>query len=193
MILEIIGTIIFALQGSLVAIEHDLDVLGIMILALTTAVGGGMTRDIILGNTPPNIYKVVAKNINAKVQPWLKQGAIISDAIGLGIFTVVGAKVCMQAGFEENAFLCTFVGVMTGVGGGIIRDILVRRTPVVLRKEIYAVAAIIGGIIYWLLNQRVDSVIAIYVSTCIIIVIRLIAVKKDLHLPRINDKQMMQQ
>ena len=213
MILEIIGTIIFALQGSLVAIEHDLDVLGIMISALTTAVGGGMTRDIILGNTPPNMfkdpiyciwaavtacivictYKVVAKNINAKVQPWLKQGAIISDAIGLGIFTVVGAKVCMQAGFEENAFLCIFVGVMTGVGGGIIRDILVRRTPVVLRKEIYAVAAIIGGIIYWHLNQRVDSVIAIYVSTCIIIVIRLIAVKKDLHLPRINDKQMMQQ
>lgn len=209
MCFEIIGTIIFALQGSLVAIEHDLDVLGIFILALTTAVGGGMTRDIILGNTPPNMfkdpvycilaaitalvvictYKVLFNNANEKMQILMRRCGHISDAIGLGIFTIVGAQVCMQAGYRDNAFLCTFVGVLTGVGGGVIRDVLVRRTPVILRKEIYAVAAIIGGILYWYLEGNIPSTVAIYISTSVIIVIRLLAVKKDIHLPRIKSEE----
>lgn len=208
MILEIIGTIIFALQGSMVAIEHDLDVFGILVLALTTAVGGGMTRDIILGNTPPNMfknpiycilaavtalivictYKVISKMIHTRIHGLIQALGYISDAIGLGIFTIVGAQVCMKAGYADHLFLCTFVGVMTGVGGGILRDVLVRRTPVVLRKEIYAIAAIIGGIIYWYLAQSIDAVVATYVSTSIIIIIRLVAVKKDIHLPRIKNR-----
>ena len=207
--LEVIGTIIFALQGSLIAIEYDLDVFGILILGLATAVGGGMTRDVILGNTPPNmfrdsIYCIVAaitvlivictykgfnRKMKAKYQPLVRVCSHVSDAIGLGIFTVVGSQVCMQSGYSENAFLCTFVGVMTGIGGGIIRDVLVGRTPVVLRREIYAVAAIIGGVLYWYLNQKIDSAAAMYIATSSIIIIRLLAVKKDVHLPRVYQEK----
>lgn len=204
--LEIIGTIIFALQGSMIAIEYELDVFGIFILGLATAVGGGMTRDVILGNTPPNMfkdpiycivgastvlivictYKIFVQKMNTKYQPLIKICTYISDAIGLGIFTVVGSQVCMQSGYSDNAFLCTFVGVMTGIGGGILRDVLVGRTPVVLRREIYAVAAIIGGIIYWFLSQGINSGAATYIATSIIILIRLLAVKKDMHLPKVH-------
>lgn len=206
MILEVIGTIIFALQGCMVAIEYELDMLGIFVLALTTAVGGGMMRDIILGNTPPNMFKnpiycilaavtalmvvctyqLIYKRFNMKEQLWIKRVGNISDAIGLGIFTVVGAQVCMEAGYAANSFLCTFVGVMTGVGGGLLRDILVGRTPIILTKEIYAVAAMIGGMVYWCLSHNVHSATATYLATGLIIAIRLLAVKKDMHLPRIK-------
>lgn len=206
MFLEIIGTIIFALQGSLVAIEYELDIFGIFILALTTAVGGGMTRDIILGNTPPHMfqdpiycifatltalvvictYKLIPKNKDNRLHPFMKGCGYILDAIGLGIFTVVGSNVCMQAGYNENVFLCTFVGVMTGVGGGVLRDVLVGHTPIILRKEIYAVAAIMGGVLYWHLAQSVYTTAATYIGAGVIITIRLLAVKKDIHLPRLK-------
>lgn len=209
MCFEMIGTVIFSLQGSLVAIEYGLDVLGIFVLALSTAVGGGMTRDIILGNTPPNLFKdpiycllaaltalvvmltyhLVTKNMNDKIKPFMIGCGNVCDAIGLGIFTVVGMKVCMQAGYQDNLFLCTFVGVLTGVGGGVLRDVLVRRTPVILRKEIYAVAAIIGGICYWYLQQHIQDTVAMYIAAFIIIIIRLLSIKKDVHLPRLKEME----
>ena len=207
--LEVIGTIIFALQGSMVAIEYNLDVLGIFVLALTTAVGGGMTRDIILGNTPPNMfkdpiycivaavvallvictYKVFVEKVSEKALPYMRICGNVSDAIGLGIFTVVGMQVSMKQGYMDNAFLCIFVGVITGVGGGMLRDIFVRRTPVILTKEIYAVAAIIGGILYWHLRKFIEDRYAVYLATSFIVIIRLLAVKKDLHLPRIKERE----
>ncbi|MEG0906568.1 MAG: TRIC cation channel family protein [Cellulosilyticaceae bacterium] len=203
--MEIIGTIVFAMQGSRVAIERKLDILGIMILGLSTAVGGGMIRDIILGNTPPAMfinpiycivatvtvvvviatYKYQAKMIGSEKYPYIVMLLNLSDAIGLGIFTVVGANISIGRGYADNIFLCSFVGVMTGVGGGILRDVLANRTPIVLQKEIYAVASIIGAISYCYLNKWIPHNIALYLAVAIIVVIRMVAVYKDMHLPAV--------
>lgn len=203
--MEIIGTIVFAMQGSRVAIERKLDILGIMILGLSTAVGGGMIRDIILGNTPPAmfinpVYCIVAtmtvvvviltykyrdKIIGSDKYTYIVTLLNISDAIGLGIFTVVGANVSIGRGYGDNIFLCSFVGVMTGVGGGILRDVLANRTPVVLQKEIYAVASIVGAIIYCYLSRWIPDHIALYLAVGIIVLIRMTAVYKNMHLPAI--------
>lgn len=207
--MEILGTIVFAMQGSYVAIERKLDILGIMILGLSTAVGGGMIRDIILGNTPPAmfinpVYCIVAsmtvvvviltyryheKLVDSSKYRYMTHILNVSDAIGLGIFTVVGADVSMQNGYGNNIFLCSFVGVMTGVGGGILRDVLANRTPVVLKKEIYAVAAIVGAVIYCYLNRWIPHAGALYISLGVIVSIRMIAVYKDIHLPSICKQQ----
>lgn len=204
--MEMIGTIVFALQGSRVAIERELDILGIVILGLSTAVGGGMIRDIILGNTPPAMfinpvycivatltvvlvivtYKYKDKIIGNEKHPYVVRVFNVSDAIGLGIFTVVGADVSISKGYGENVFLCSFVGVMTGVGGGILRDVLANRTPVVLQKEIYAVASMIGAVSYCYLNRWIPHHIALYLSAGMIVVIRMVAVYKDMHLPAIS-------
>lgn len=206
---ELIGTVIFALQGSIVAIEENLDILGIFILALSTAVGGGMFRDLILGNTPPAMfihpiycitavitvsliivtYKYHLTLKTTKSYIYLVHSVTVLDAIGLGIFTVVGANVSIQSGYGENIFLCSFVGVMTGVGGGLLRDILANRTPVILKKEIYAVASIIGAVSYCYLNSVLPKSLAVYISVGIIVMIRLLAVHYNLHLPAINKQK----
>ncbi|MGL6174075.1 MAG: trimeric intracellular cation channel family protein [Cellulosilyticaceae bacterium] len=211
--MEMIGTVVFALQGSLVGIQRKLDILGIMILGLSTAVGGGMIRDIILGNTPPAmfinpVYCVVAaltvtgvilgyryhhKIIGNRKYPYVKGTMHILDAIGLGIFTVVGSNISIQNGFGDNIFLCSFVGVMTGVGGGILRDVLANRTPVVLEKEIYAVASIIGAIFYWYMNRMMPHTAALYLSVLVIFIIRMVAVYKNMHLPAVHTNQIVEE
>lgn len=198
------------MQGSMVAIERKLDILGIMILGLSTAVGGGMIRDIILGNTPPAMfinpvycifatvtvvvviltYKYISRIVQHTKYTYILNMIHILDAIGLGIFTVVGANVSIQRGYADNIFLCSFVGVMTGVGGGILRDVLANRTPVVLKKEIYAVASIIGAVIYCYLYKWSPQNLALYLAVGIIIAIRMIAVRKNMHLPSVEKKSL---
>lgn len=205
-ILEIIGTIIFAFAGALVAIERKLDIFGIIVLAVTTAVGGGMLRDIVLGNTPPimflnPVYTIVAvitalfimltyKNIQKIAglnnHSFFMIGINIFDAIGLGIFTIIGVNICITSGFGDNEFLSVFVGVMTGVGGGLLRDILANRTPLILKKEIYAIASIIGAILYYCIRNIMSPQAAIYLSMIVIIIIRLVSVYKNLNLPSLK-------
>ncbi|MGL4738186.1 MAG: trimeric intracellular cation channel family protein [Cellulosilyticaceae bacterium] len=201
---EIIGTIIFALQGSLVAVERKLDILGMIVLGVTTAVGGGMFRDLILGKTPPAlfinptyclvavitcgvfivVYRYFVKLVGSKYYGYILKSMTVLDAIGLGIFTVVGANVSIGAGFGGNIFLCSFVGVMTGVGGGVLRDVLANRTPVILKKEIYAVASILGAVMYcYMLQGGISKLVSLYSSAAMIIIIRLIAVRRNIHLP----------
>lgn len=157
-ILEIIGTIAFASSGAMVAVKRRLDYLGIVVLGVTTAVGGGMCRDILIGQTPPGMFldptnTIIAfwtvncmfLTIRMKWSQLLHlQGETYDnimnflDAVGLGLFTATGVNMAISAGFGNNGFLCAFLGVITGVGGGILRDILSGQTPVVLRKHIYA-------------------------------------------------------
>ena len=147
-ILEIIGTVVFSISGGLVGIERGLDYFGIPVLSMTTAVGGGMLRDLILGNTPPSmftnpVYVAVAIVTSSLMLLMLhhygnfvENGKVVSfmgpinffDSMGLGIFTIIGVNSALDSGYH-NAFLAVFVGVMTGVGGGMLRDIMVRRTP----------------------------------------------------------------
>lgn len=206
-ILEIIGTIVFSFAGSLVAIERKFDIFGILVLGVTTAVGGGMFRDVLLGNIPPNIfiypiytivavsaaliliftYKYFQRIVGLNMYSYLTFGIHILDAIGLAIFTIIGVNVCITSGYGDNAFLSVFVGVITGVGGGVLRDVLVNRIPLIFKKEIYAVASLIGAVFYYIIQEAfLPQNVAIYLSVLLISIIRLIAVKKNLNLPSIK-------
>ena len=205
--LEILGTIAFAYGGALVAIDLKLDLLGIYIAAVITAVGGGMTRDLLLGNTPPLLfrnpvyvvvafltttaivvfYKTMKKSKNLKR---LETYMVVTDALGLAIFTVVGMDICIQQGFGGNLFLTASVGVITAVGGGLLRDVFVNRLPLILSKEVYATASIAGAILYTLLHYfKTPAAPAALLAIITITAIRLYAVKQHIDLPVIeNDR-----
>ena len=202
-ILEVIGTVTFAFSGAYVAIEHDLDWLGIVLMACTTACGGGMTRDIMLGNTPPMLFRnpvyvsmaaVVAFITMFIYKPLMKSKYkddlmfIINtlDAVGLAIFTIVGMQTAVNVGFKDNMFLVCFMGVLSAVGGGLLRDIMVNRTPIVLSKEIYATASLPGAILYYLSWNITEGVAGAVVAILVIFGIRMWAMKNNKNLPYVE-------
>ena len=167
-ILELIGTVAFASSGAMIAIEKRMDIFGVNVLGATTAVGGGIMRDIILGLTPPGafshpVYVLVAALTStilfviAYAKPTAFESRVKTDyydklmfwcdTAGLGIFTVVGIQAAVRAVGGENVFFFVFIGTLTGVGGGVLRDIMAGETPYILVKHIYACAAIAGGIV----------------------------------------------
>jgi len=163
-ILEMIGTIAFAASGALVGIHKKMDVLGVLILGVVTAVGGGLFRDLVLGATPPGMFLVPRYTLAAAltagrlffpgVRSWIEKNnhlfekaLLYMDSVGLGVFTVVGIEKAVTLGFGDNAFLCIFVGVLTGVGGGLIRDIMADEMPGIFVKKFYATASIAGALI----------------------------------------------
>lgn len=167
-ILELIGTVAFASSGAMIAIEKKMDIFGVNVLGATTAVGGGIMRDIILGLTPPGafshpVYVLVAALTStilfviAYAKPTAFESRVKTDyydklmfwcdTAGLGIFTVVGIQPAVRAVGGENVFFFVFIGTLTGVGGGVLRDIMAGETPYILVKHIYACAAIAGGIV----------------------------------------------
>ena len=167
-ILELIGTVAFASSGAMIAIEKKMDIFGVNVLGATTAVGGGIMRDIILGLTPPGAFSHPVYVLEAAltstilfVIAYAKPTAFESrvktdyydklmfwcDTAGLGIFTVVGIQAAVRAVGGENVFFFVFIGTLTGVGGGVLRDIMAGETPYILVKHIYACAAIAGGIV----------------------------------------------
>ncbi len=206
--IEVIGTIAFASSGAMVAIKKQLDLLGVIVLGVTTAVGGGMLRDIIIGNVPPALFKdpiyvllafitVMLLFIIVRLYQKILDGRSIEtyekvmnifDAIGLGAFTVVGIDTAVLSGYGDYHFLIIFLGVITGVGGGILRDIMAGQTPYVLRKHIYACASIAGAILYaWLLNC-IDGNIAMLIGACSVVLIRLLATHFCWDLPTATKK-----
>lgn len=161
-VLEIIGTVAFAVSGALVGIEKKMDIFGVSILGLTTAVGGGILRDLILNVTPPSAFQKpifaltaiivsVALFIPSVRTSLENKGKIyenlmlLMDSIGLGMFSVVGVQAAYACSPERNLFLITFVGVLTGVGGGLMRDVFAGKTPDIFKKHFYACASIIGA------------------------------------------------
>lgn len=167
-ILELIGTVAFASSGAMIAIEKKMDIFGVNVLGATTAVGGGIMRDIILGLTPPGafshpVYVLVAALTStilfavAYAKPTAFESRVKTDyydkvmfwcdTAGLGIFTVVGIQAAVRAVGGEDTFFLIFTGTLTGVGGGVLRDIMAGETPYILVKHIYACAAIAGGIV----------------------------------------------
>lgn len=207
-VLEIIGTVAFAITGVITAIEKKLDILGAIVLGSVTAVGGGILRDIILGYLPPSAFRdpvytltaivtsvtvfIIAYFLGEKIKAHFdvySQIINIFDSIGLAVFTVAGVNSAFERGFGENAFLTIFVAILTGVGGGIMRDIMARRIPTVLRKRIYALAAIIGaGIYYALLNFSLCSEIAaVIIGAGTVLVIRILATVFRWNLPSIKN------
>ena len=204
-IMEIIGTIAFALSGALVAISSGLDIFGVAFLACITAFGGGVVRDILLGLNPPAIFTdfklfliamvvavltfVIAYIFRPKFNLLKSKIEVVNnafDAIGLSAFVVIGSEVSCLNGFLSNGFIVVFCGMITGVGGGIFRDVLIDTTPYIFKKHIYAIAAIVGGITYFVLRKYAQNIqLASLLSMLLIFVIRMLATKYKWSLPKI--------
>ena len=197
-VLDILGTTAFAISGALVAMNKKFDPFGVFIIAFVTAVGGGTLRDILIGRQPviwmtnlTYIYAIfiaiiiaVAFRKNLKI---LNKSLFLFDTIGLGIFTIIGTEIGINANFHPIVSIS--LGTISASFGGVIRDILCNEIPVIFRKEIYATACIIGAIIFIILNKlNLDPTIIYTSTTLIVIIIRLIAVKFHLALPHFYTK-----
>ncbi len=194
--LELVGAAAFAISGAMVAIKCKMDIFGVCVLGLVTAVGGGATRDIILGNTPPAmfsdpIYAIVALGISLIVFiPHVRRFIMkmknlmnFTDAVGLGIFTVSGTFSALQT-VNANIFLAVFVGVITGVGGGLIRDTLAKQIPYIFTKHVYALAAIMGALLFCILYEYLDGHMAMLIAAAFIVIIRMLAAIFRWNLPK---------
>lgn len=201
---EIVGTIAFSISGAMLAIERDLDLFGIIFLGAVTAIGGGIIRDLLLGQIPPQAFLNYVYLLTAVLTALvvfvisyikLRQGKPIQfindtvlnifDAAGLGIFSVIGVQNTVAAGFGDNGFFCVFLGLTTGVGGGMLRDVLSRSTPAVLRKHIYALASLAGALCYYLLRESAPTA-SVVLSVILVVVLRVLASHYRWTLPRIS-------
>lgn len=196
-VLDLFGTMAFAVTGALRAIEHKYDIVGIIILGTTTGLLGGVMRDTILGIFPPYNFSdtihIALTTIAAIIIFFLyhrikKYENIfnIFDAIGLGVFTFTGASIAYSL-FSTNFVLIVISSLLTAFGGGILRDVLVREPPIVFTKEVYALASFIGVILFLILvNVKLQfeftAIAVIFVTTCI----RLISIKLQWNLPKVE-------
>lgn len=208
MTLELVGTASFALSGAMLAIQKRTDFFGVLFLSVVTAVGGGIIRDILLGKVPPTafvqeIYVLTALATGALVfcgirkfrtayGQFQQQVLIINnifDAMGLGIFTVVGVQAAQSAQHGDNLFFCLFLGLVTGIGGGVLRDLMLQEIPFVLKKRIYAVASLLGSFSYWLCTHvmPLDIPAATVISASMVFVVRMLATKYQWNLPKAID------
>ncbi len=207
-ITEIIGVIAFAISGALKAIQNEMDIFGVCVLGCVTALGGGVLRDTMIGNVPPMMFRNYIYVVLAIISSILlftldhffenkkkyKQESVskifnLFDALGLGIFTVIGMNTAMNTVGETNWLLVIFVGVVTGIGGGIIRDIMANKMPEVLYKKVYAQASLAGAIVYYLLNlASVGYAIDIFVSIALTVMIRMLSAKFGWSLPKAKKK-----
>ena len=200
---DMIGTIAFAVSGALVGVARKMDIFGMAVLALATAIGGGIVRDVLLGYFPPNslrnvVYVTVVLAVTVIVfliynsryrkhamGPRSRASYLLADALGLASFTVTGAS----AGFKlypELPIFIVLLGTITAVGGGIIRDMLAQRIPSVLKEDLYALPSIIGGTVYYLMVTSSWDSMAVYGAFTVVLVIRLLAIKYNWSLPKVG-------
>ena len=207
-VLEIIGTISFAVSGAMAAIEKKVDLFGVIFLGITTALAGGIVRDVVIGRVPPaafsdykymgmaivsafvvfclaRIYQDVYKS-NVEMIDTINN---VFDAAGLGAFTITGANVAMNMGYQGNVFFVVFLAMVTGIGGGILRDLMIREIPFVLRKRIYAVASLAGGTIYYILYVKlhVEIMSAAFIGIAVVFGLRMMATVFKWNLPKAFD------
>ena len=205
--MEMAGTVAFAASGAMVGVERNMDIFGVSVLGVVTAVGGGMIRDIVLGIIPPNVftnpvYALVATITSCVVflafywKRQLLEGhmrltydrvMLVMDSIGLGIFTVVGVNTGIRSGYMDNVFLLVFLGTITGVGGGLMRDMMAGVPPYIFVKHIYACASIVGAVVCVYMNRFVGNVEAMMVACFVIILIRYLAAHYSWNLPRLHN------
>ena len=197
-VLDILGTFAFAISGALVAADKKFDLFGVLIIAFVTAVGGGMLRDVLIDAHPINwigdlnyLYTIFAAVVltflfKSKILP-LSKTLFLFDTIGLGVFTLLG----LQKGllFDLHPIVALIMGMISAVFGGVLRDVLTNKVPLIFEKEIYASACLAGGITYLVLNYfgLLDNNIIFIISASVIVVIRVVAVRFNLQLPKIKD------
>lgn len=203
-IIELVGIAAFAVSGAMAGIKKKLDLFGIIVLGLTTAMGGGVVRDLLLGKVPPMMFKkpvyavvatlcAVLAFIAARMIGEVKESqrelyeTIINlfDAIGLGVFAATSVNMVLTSYENAGIFLSVFMGTVTAVGGGIIRDMMSNEIPLILKKRIYAIAAIIGSVVYYILwNMHLPFGITMFTSISFTVVIRILAKHYRWNLPK---------
>lgn len=203
-VLELIGAAAFAVSGAMVAIEKKADIFGVLFLAVTTALGGGVIRDVLIGRIPPvmfvsywylliSVVAALAVFIDAYLRSKKyklhldKLDAVnnVFDAIGLAVFTVSGMNAAMPV--SDNVILVLFVGMCTGVGGGMLRDVMTNTMPKVLRKRVYAVASLIGGGLYYVMHVLdINQLLSVGCGMLVIFALRLFATIYKWNLPSVK-------
>lgn len=203
-VLELIGAAAFAVSGAMVAIEKKADIFGVLFLAVTTALGGGVIRDVLIGRIPPvmfvsywylliSVVAALAVFIDAYLRSEKyklhldKLDAVnnVFDAIGLAVFTVSGMNAAMPV--SDNVILVLFVGMCTGVGGGMLRDVMTNTMPKVLRKRVYAVASLIGGGLYYVMHVLdINQLLSVGGGMLVIFALRLFATIYKWNLPSVK-------
>lgn len=193
-IIDILGTVSFAVSGAFLAMEKKLDPFGVLVLAFVTAMGGGTLRDILIGNLPVNwltnststiviFSSAIVTMFFGSYLKHLTTALFLFDAVGLGLFTIVGIKIGIEKNFSMG--VCITLGTITACFGGVVRDVLLNQIPLLFRKEIYAMACIAGGLIYFLLRQlTLNADIVTIICILLIFTIRIIAVKYKISLPQ---------
>ena len=200
-IFEVMGTIAFAISGAMVAIRHKLDLLGVVVLGLVTATGGGVIRDVIIGDTPPRVFRdsryamlalctallvfIIMRSVKrrpiGRFHSVLDKLYFLSDTLGLAVFTVLGIR---SVG-GDNGTLLLFVGVITGVGGGVLRDVFCGIVPSVFREHIYALASAAGAISYiLLLRTPLPEMASMLIGFGLVFIIRCLAAYFRWDLPK---------
>ena len=196
-VLDILGTFAFAISGALVALDKKFDIFGVIIIAFVTAVGGGMLRDVLINAHPINwigdlnylyiIFSAVLFTFLFKSKiAHLSKTMFLFDTIGISVFTLLGLQKGLS--YDLHPIIAIIMGMISAVFGGVLRDVLTAKIPLIFEKEVYASACLTGGISYLILNYfKVDENINFIISAIVIASIRAIAVKFHLELPKITN------
>lgn len=192
--LDLLGTVAFAASGALAGVRRGMDLLGVIVLGIVTATGGGVIRDVLLNDTPPfcfknelYLYLAVAASVVVFLTPRsferMNRAMLLLDALGLGTFLVIGTSKALQ--FQLGLMGSIIMGVMTATCGGLVRDILSNEIPLILQREIYASACVVGGALFFFLHRtELPSQVNLTVSALTVIAIRCAAIIKGWQLPR---------
>ncbi|MBQ4073475.1 MAG: trimeric intracellular cation channel family protein [Clostridia bacterium] len=204
LVLEILGTIAFTISGAFCAIKAKLDLFGVVFIGTITAVGGGIVRDILIGSTPPRIFDnypiliiafataliaflvacILRKKFNG-ISLVVDKINNVFDAIGLGAFSVIGTEIAFAEGVSANPLLAILLGVLTGVGGGVFRDILTASTPYIFKKHVYAIASLVGATAYYVIRLYFSEIwLPSLIGMLLVIIIRLLATRYHWSLPK---------
>lgn len=195
--MDYLGTIAFAVTGASKAITHKADIFGIIVLASVVGVAGGITRDVVFGRFPTAFSDPIYISLTVSTGVVMfflysklkKQMGIwlVFDAVGLGVFSIIGASIAYQI-VGLNFLPMLFAGVLTAIGGGILRDVFVREIPIVFVKEVYAVASVVGIVVFYaILSLGLDSQISSIIGISVVTGIRLLAMKFNWNLPKVRE------
>ena len=199
--LELVGTAAFAVSGAMLGLRKRMDLFGVCMMGLVTACGGGMLRDLFLGTGLPAVFRdprcalaaagvslafflAARKHLFHAGVPAFEPVMLLADSVGLGVFTAAGVSAAEQAGFGDSISYCVFLGTLTGVGGGTIRDVLAGLPPYIFVKHIYACASIAGGIACALLWRSAGQTCAVLVCFLLVFLIRILAARYRWSLPK---------
>ena len=194
---DLFGVAVFAITGALMAGRKSMDLFGVLVIAVITALGGGTLRDLILDNHPVSwirndTYILIASIAAVGTVLWVRltqpiheRGLLIADAFGLAVFTVIGTEVALQHNVPYST--AVIMGVMTGVAGGVMRDVICNEIPLIFQKEIYATACIIGSLVFIVMRElETPHWLDTGVAMLTVLLTRLAAIRWHLSLPRFH-------